>query len=99
MQPLAVASDSTPLIISRVVLQDFAQALTGLGADLHVAVAQYAIEKLTPRVVAFEEQLSIVRENLAAIFEEREEWTDAAKVLAGISLESNRYDVELYENT
>jgi len=85
-----MASDSTPLIISRVVLQEFAQALPALEADLHVAVAQYAIEKLTPRVVASEEQLGVVRESLAAIFEEREEWTDAAKVLAGISLESNR---------
>jgi len=85
-----MASDSTPLIISRVVLQEFATSLVNLNADLHVEVAQYAIEKLTPRVVAFEEQLGIVREHLSGIYEERQEWTDAAKVLAGISLESNR---------
>ena len=78
------------MIISRVVLHDFANALNDLQPESHITVAKYAIEKLAPRAVAFEEQLAIIRENLANVYEEREEWTEAAKVLAGISLESNR---------
>jgi len=35
-------------------------------------------------LVAFEEQDSIIRENLAAVYEEEENWSEAAKLLRGI---------------
>lgn len=85
-----VAAESTPLVISRVVLSEFASLLPKLEADLHVKIAQVAIEKIQPRVVAFEDQISVIRENLSKVFEEHEQWVDAAKILIGIPLESGQ---------
>lgn len=39
-------------------------------------------------MVSFEEQVAVVRENLAAVLEKEEAWGEAAGVLAGIDLES-----------
>lgn len=88
-----MASESTALVISRQVLQDFAVKLPDLGKELNKEVAIYTLEKVQPRVVAFEEQISTIREDLAKIYEEEEAWVDAAKTLIGIPLESQRYDI------
>jgi COP9 signalosome complex subunit 4 len=38
--------------------------------------------------VSYEEQVSAIREQLAALFEAQEEWSKAARALAGIDLDS-----------
>jgi COP9 signalosome complex subunit 4 len=88
-----VASESTPLVISRQVLQDFAVKLPELGTALNKEVAIYTLEKVQPRVVAFEEQIATIREDLSKIYEEEESWVEAAKTLIGIPLESQRFVV------
>lgn len=85
-----IASENTPLVISRVVLQEYALGLPQLDPEQHVKVAQIAIEKIQPRVVAFEDQISVIRENLSKVFEENEQWVEAAKILIGIPLESGQ---------
>jgi hypothetical protein len=47
-----------------------------------------ALEKVQPRAVSYEEQVSAVREQLAALYEGQEEWSKAAHALAGIDLDS-----------
>ena len=47
-----------------------------------------ALEKIQPRVVSFEESVTTIRENLAALQESEEEWSKAAQTLAGIDLDS-----------
>lgn len=89
-----VASESTALVISRVVLQEFAVGLKNLEAEQHVKVAQIAIEKIQPRVVAFEDQISVIREDLSKVFEENEQYVEAAKILIGIPLESGQRFVQ-----
>jgi COP9 signalosome complex subunit 4 len=94
--------ERTPLVISRTMLQHFAVLLPKLPEELHTEVANYALEKIQPRVVAFEEQVSVIRLNLATLYELQEEWKDAAKVLIGIPLDTgNRvlepeYKVDIY---
>lgn len=85
-----IASEQTALVISRGVLQEYAASLKNLEPEQHVRVAQVAIEKIQPRVVAFEDQISTIRENLSAVFEENEQWQEAAKILIGIPLESGQ---------
>lgn len=85
-----VASESTALVISRVVLQEFAVGLKNLEPEQHVKVAQIAIEKIQPRVVAFEDQISVIREDLSKVFEDNEQYVEAAKILMGIPLESGQ---------
>lgn len=90
------------VIISRQVLADFVTLLPSLSAGLVKEVAIYALDKLQPRVVSFEEQVTVIREQLAAIFEAEEDWAQAARTLAAIPLDSgNRvldenYKVEKY---
>jgi len=97
-----MVSEDTPLVISRQILQNFAQILKDLPTELHKTVATYALAKLQPRVVAFEEQVSIIREHLASVYQDEEEWAEAAACLRAIPLDTgNRvldpeYKVNIY---
>ncbi len=46
------------------------------------------LEKLQPRVVSYEEQVTAIREQLADVLIDEEDWNQAAKTLAGIDLDS-----------
>lgn len=46
------------------------------------------LARVAPRLVSFEEQVAAVREALAALHEQQEDWTAAAQTLAGIDLDS-----------
>jgi len=81
------------LVISRQILQSYSQSLKDLAAELHKQVALYSLEKMQSRV-AFEEQVSIIRENLAVVYEEEEEWADAAKCLRDIPLDTGNRVVD-----
>jgi len=48
------------------------------------------LELIQPKISAFEEQVSQIREDLAAVYEEENEYTEAAKTLAAIPLESGQ---------
>jgi len=84
-----MVSEDVALVISRQILQDLAKALSGWPADLLKDVGKYALDMIEPRVVSFEEQVSIIRERLAAVYEGEEDWGAAAKILIGIPLESS----------
>ena len=81
-------SDDVPLVISRQILQRLCQELRSLPAERHKAAAEYALEKITPRVVSFEEQVSVLREGLAKLYQDEQAWSRAAQILAGIDLDS-----------
>eukprot|EP01121_Diplochlamys_sp_Union-15-3_P016939 TRINITY_DN5869_c0_g1_i3.p1 TRINITY_DN5869_c0_g1~~TRINITY_DN5869_c0_g1_i3.p1 ORF type:complete len:413 (-),score=74.42 TRINITY_DN5869_c0_g1_i3:16-1227(-) len=85
-----LADEETPLVISRQLLSEYAENLAKLPEELHKEVAEYSLAKLENRVVAFEEQVSQIRENLANIYERAEEHLKAAAVLKGIPLESGQ---------
>jgi len=96
-----ISDEEVPLVISRQILGAYSQVLKDLQPELHKQVATYSLEKLQPRV-AFEEQVSTIRENLAKVYEKEESWGDAAKCLREIPLETgNRvldeeYKVNIY---
>lgn len=81
-------SDDVPLVISRQILQVLCQEVARLPGDQHAIVAGFALDRLSPRTLSFEEQVSVLREGLAALYQGGEEWSRAAKVLAGIDLDS-----------
>jgi len=81
------------LVISRQILQTYSQQLKDLPPELHKQVAIYSLEKMQPRV-AFEEQVSIIRENLAQVYEEEEDWAEAAKCLRDIPLDTGNRVVD-----
>ncbi|KAJ3034280.1 COP9 signalosome complex subunit 4 [Rhizophlyctis rosea] len=84
------------LVVSRQILQDFVEIFQERSkgrsdqetTDIILPVWNYALDKMQTRSVAFEEQISTVREKMAQIHEDQEEWTEAARVLQGIPLDS-----------
>ena len=99
-----VASESVALVVSRQVLGDFASALTveKFGAEQLKELGLFVLEKIGGRISSFEEQASTIRERLAGVYEQEEEWTLAAKMLAAIPLDSgirvleDNYKIEKY---
>jgi len=93
-----MVDEQTPLVISRTLLQAFAVALP--GTEIHKEIGHHSLEKIQPRVVAFEEQVSVIRVDLAKLHEEEEEWREAAKVLIAIPLDTRvlepEYKVNIY---
>ncbi|KAJ3703412.1 hypothetical protein LUZ61_007117 [Rhynchospora tenuis] len=83
-----MVSDEVPLVVSRQLLQTFAQELGNLDPEAEKEIAQYALTQIQPRVVSFEEQVLIIREKLAELYESEHEWSQAAKMLSGIDLDS-----------
>ena len=57
-----------------------------------------ALERLQPRVVSFEEPVTLIRESLAEQWEREEAWSKAAGVLAGIDLDSGGRGEEAYRH-
>ena len=57
---IAVLSDDVPLVVSRQLLQSFAQELGRLEAETQKEIALFTLTQIQPRVVSFEEQVLIV---------------------------------------
>ncbi|KAG8389946.1 hypothetical protein BUALT_Bualt01G0032400 [Buddleja alternifolia] len=81
-------SDDVALVVSRQLLQTFAQELGKLEAEFQKEIAHYTLNQIQPRVVSFEEQVLIIREKLAELYESEQEWSKAAQMLSGIDLDS-----------
>ncbi|CAL5223938.1 g6541 [Coccomyxa viridis] len=88
-------SDAVPLVISRQLLQAFTNEIKEkLSRDVHKDVATFTLDKLQPRVVSYEEQVTAIREQLADLLIDEEDWNQAAKTLAGIDLDSGMRQVD-----
>ncbi|KFM29157.1 COP9 signalosome complex subunit 4 [Auxenochlorella protothecoides] len=83
-----VLSDSVPLLLSRQLLSLLASSISRLPSDCQEDVARHALDRLQPRAVSHEEQITALREQLALVYERRELWSQAAQALAGIDLDS-----------
>lgn len=53
-----MVSDDVPLVVSRQLLQMFAQEIGKLDPETQKEIAHYALNQIQPRVVSFEEQAS-----------------------------------------
>ncbi|KAJ7068304.1 hypothetical protein C8F01DRAFT_1117685 [Mycena amicta] len=103
--PIAVASDlrslvdtvvnqdSVGLVVGRQVLSELVKIL-GDGAvkdpELRKTLVEDTLSVIQPRIVSYEEQVNILRFQLADILEQGEEWSEAARVLMGTSLDSGQ---------
>ncbi|KAF9367722.1 hypothetical protein CPC16_006085, partial [Podila verticillata] len=101
----AATEESVGLVVSRQALTDLTAAVEGaaqLPAENKKRVYKHALDKVQGRVVSFEEQVSSIRNNLASIYEDEEDWAEAAQVLQGIPLDSghriisNEFKVGIY---
>ncbi|GFZ10302.1 proteasome component (PCI) domain protein [Actinidia rufa] len=83
-----ILSDDVPLVVSRQLLQTFAQELGRLDPEAQKEIGHYILNQIQPRVVSFEEQVLIIREKLADLYEAEQQWSKAAQILSGIDLDS-----------
>ncbi|KAL6300798.1 hypothetical protein BKA93DRAFT_800404 [Sparassis latifolia] len=88
-----VVQDNVGLIIGRQVLSELVKALAE-GAvknnELRKRVVEDTLATVQPRLVSYEEQVNSLRFQLADLIEEEEEWSEAARVLMGISADSGQ---------
>lgn len=90
------------IVISRQILNEFAVNLKEMTPESHKLIATDLLEKIKPKVVRFEEQVTTIRENLAQVYQDEEDFSEAARVLNGIPLESTQrildddYKVNIY---
>lgn len=87
----SVLGESLGIVAARPLLGSFVEALKiVVKTETKIEAGQHALQALQPRVVSFEEQDASIREILADAYQEQEDYTDAAKVLEGIQLNSSQ---------
>ncbi|TPX37109.1 hypothetical protein SmJEL517_g00901 [Synchytrium microbalum] len=84
--------ESIGLVVSRGILSEFIALVSEWAKTLDQTgvrrVWELALESAGNRAVAFEDQISSIREKISDIYEAEESWTDAARALQGIPLDS-----------
>lgn len=61
-------SDDVPLVVSRQLLQAFAQELGRLEPEFQKEISHYTLNQIQPRVVSFEEQVNFQRISVFLVF-------------------------------
>ncbi|KAJ8659511.1 hypothetical protein O0I10_004876 [Lichtheimia ornata] len=90
-----VLNEQVGLVVARQLLSEFITLFNERVDDNEVKkqVLTFAIELAQPRSVSFEEQLSQLRENLAKVYEDEEDYLEAAKALQSIQLDSGHRSI------
>eukprot|EP00668_Euglena_longa_P029212 GGOE01036556.1.p1 GENE.GGOE01036556.1~~GGOE01036556.1.p1 ORF type:complete len:392 (-),score=170.22 GGOE01036556.1:86-1261(-) len=83
----SLVAETTPLTISRPALQELANHLPGLPSAVHKEVAGLALESIRPRLFVLQEESTAIREKLADLYQEEENWKLCAQTLIGIPLD------------
>ncbi|KAI3820185.1 hypothetical protein L1987_14043 [Smallanthus sonchifolius] len=83
-----IASSLGRCAIGGILLQTFAQELGRLEPENQKEIAHYTLRQIQPRVVSFEEQVLVIREKLADLYESEQLWSKAAQMLSGTDLDS-----------
>lgn len=86
----ALINESVGLVISRQLFGDLCSLLTKLSTEEAKAIANYALEKIQPRAISFEDQVTSYRQLLSEIYENEGDWKKAAAMLSGIPLETSQ---------
>lgn len=85
-----IVHENVSLVISRQLLSEISSHVPKLSDEIGKSVCSYALSKIQPRVISFEEQVASVRQHLADIYEREQCWKEAANVLVGIPLETGQ---------
>jgi len=86
----AIINENVSLVISRQLLSEVAATLEQMEDSVSKAVSHFTLEVVLPRVISFEDQVVAIRQHLADIYEREQNWSEAAKVLVGIPLETGQ---------
>jgi len=83
-----LAEESPFALFARPVLQQVAEKMEKLHNRELKELGLHTLEKLRGRVVSFEEEDFVIRELLSEVFQAEQDWSESAKLLAAINLET-----------
>lgn len=83
-----LAEESPFALFARPVLQQVAEKMEKLQNRELKELGLHTLEKLRGRVVSFEEEDFVIRELLSEVFQAEQDWSESAKLLAAINLET-----------
>jgi COP9 signalosome complex subunit 4 len=83
-------NENVGLVISRQLFTDLCSLLGRLTIEESKAIANYALERIQPRAISFEDQVTSYRQFMSEIYEKEGEWRKAANMLNGIPLETSQ---------
>ena len=87
----SILSESLGIVAARPLLTSSVRAIEELqDAEMKIEIGRRALQTLEARVASFEEQDASLRKLLAASYQEQDEFTEAAKVLQGMQIESSQ---------
>ena len=64
--------------------------LNNLSIEEAKSIANYSLEKIQPRAISFEDQVTSYRQFLSEIYENEGDWKKAAHMLSGMPLETSQ---------
>ena len=82
--------ESVGLGISRQLFSDLCDMLVNLSIEEAKTIANYSLEKIQPRAISFEDQVTSYRQFMSEIYENELDWKKAANMLSGIPLETSQ---------
>lgn len=83
-------NENVGLVVSRQIFSDLCSMLPNLPSDESKHIANYALTKIQPRNISFEDQVTAFRQLLAEIYESEGDCKQAANILSGIPLETSQ---------
>mmetsp|Transcript_32751 Transcript_32751/g.37135 ORF Transcript_32751/g.37135 Transcript_32751/m.37135 type:complete len:407 (+) Transcript_32751:64-1284(+) len=91
-----LAEDSS-FLYAKPVLQHMAKSFETLRNDERLELGNFLVGAIRPRVVSFEEEDALIREEISKVYEDQEDWGQAAQVLSGMNIESGNKTWSLKE--
>merc|ERR1712012_259750 len=86
----AVSQENVSVVVSRQLITDLCGHLKGMSSDIFKTVSHFTLEKLQSRAISFEEQVVAICKDLADLYEQEQNWREAAQVLVRIPLETGQ---------
>lgn len=83
-----ILSDEVPIAFARQVLQLIAKRMEDLSNDEVLELGLHICEKISGRVVSFEEEDLVIRDQIAEVYNAKKDYTQAARTLAALHIES-----------
>ncbi|RNA16763.1 COP9 signalosome complex subunit 4 [Brachionus plicatilis] len=83
-------NENVGLVVSRQIFGDLCTMLPNLPNEESKHISNYALAKIQPRSISFEDQVTSFRQLLAEIYESEGDCKQAAGVLSGIPLETSQ---------
>lgn len=90
----SLLGESLNVVAARPILSTFVSQFSTIQSnDIKTEVGKHTIELLAPKVVSYEEQDTAIKYAVADAYEEEQEYSESAKILQKISLDSSQRTV------